>query len=287
MKSKFIKILANTDQKKDKKLYNELLNAYAEIATVRQVYHYQLGYTPSKLENLTYEIKKSQEITDKEIALFVPGEEDEQEDIKSIIGLTPEQIALAEKAAKEAELAAQEIEAKNNNPILLEMPEPALQGLKLRDEYPFLNDENTPDAIKALVTDKFTAYRNYAALHAEALEAADQNEAEEKLVELTSEAVKAFQLNLDIKDEFDYYRDTNGKILGKHPKLKDLKIEQEIDEMSEADLVKHRVNALKSIGKYKPESKTANTELLAEWTLRLSLVEKNLREKFNTTFDKK
>lgn len=287
MKNKFIKILANTDQKKDKKLYNELLNAYAEIATVRQVYHYQLGYTPSKLENLTYEIKKSQEITDKEIALYVPGEEDEQEDIKSIIGLTPEQIALAEKATKEAELAAQELDAKNNNPILLEMPEPAFQGLKLRDEYPFLNDENTPDAIKALVTDKFTAYRNYAALHAEALEAADQNEAEEKLVELTSEAVKAFQLNLDIKDEFDHYRDTNGKVLGKHPKLKDLKIEQEIDEMSEADLVKHRGNALKSIGKYKPESKTANPEKLAEWTLRLSLVEKNLREKFNTTFEKK
>ena len=284
MKNKFIKILANADQKKDKKLYNELLNAYAEIATVRQVYHYQLGYTPSKLENLTYEIKKTQEITDKEIALYDPANDDEEE-IKEEINTALQEAELEkqEQAKKEAD----DLAAKNNNPILLEMPEPAFQGLKLRDEYPFLNDENTPDAIKALVTDKFTAYRNYAALHAEALEAADQNEAEEKLVELTSEAVKAFQLNLDIKDEFDHYRDTNGKVLGKHPKLKDLKIEQEIDEMSEADLVKHRGNALKSIGKYKPESKTANPEELAEWTLRLSLVEKNLREKFNTTFDKK
>lgn len=287
MKSKFIKILANTDQKKDKKLYNELLNAYAEIATVRQVYHYQLGYTPSKLENLTYEIKKSQGITDKEIALFVPGEEDEQEDIKSIIGLTPEQIALAEKAAKEAELAAQELDAKNNNPILLEMPEPVLEGLKFRDEYPFLNDENTPDAIKALVTDKFTAYRNYATKHAEALDAADQTEAEDKLFELAYDAVKNYQLNIDIKDELDHYRDTNGKVLGKHPKLKDLKIEQEIDEMSEADLLKNRNNALKSIVKYKPESKTANPEKFTEWNLRLNLMEQNLKDKFNRTFEKK
>lgn len=285
MKSKFIKILANTDQKKDKKLYNELLNAYAEIATVRQVYHYQLGYTPSKLENLTYEIKKSQGITDKEIALYVPGEEEEE--VLQNENLTPaptaEEIAAAEQAKKEAD----DLAAKNNNPIILEMPEPVLEGLKFRDEYPFLNDENTPDAIKALVTDKFTAYRNYATKHAEALDAADQTEAEDKLFELAYDAVKNYQLNIDIKDELDHYRDTNGKVLGKHPKLKDLKIEQEIDEMSEADLVKHRGNALKSIGKYKPESKTANPEKLAEWTLRLSLVEKNLREKFNTTFEKK
>lgn len=284
MKNKFIKILANTDQKKDKKLYNELLNAYAEIATVRQVYHYQLGYTPSKLENLIYEIKKTQEITDKEIALYDPANDDEEE-IKEEINTALQEAELEkqEQAKKEAD----DLAAKNNNPILLEMPEPAVQGLKLRDEYPFLNDENTPDAIKALVTDKFTAYRNYATKHAEALDANDQTEAEDKLFELAYDAVKNYQLNIDIKDELDHYRDTNGKVLGKHPKLKDLKIEQEIDEMSEADLVKHRGNALKSIGKYKPESKTANPEKLAEWTLRLSLVEKNLREKFNTTFDKK
>lgn len=284
MKNKFIKILANADQKKDKKLYNELLNAYAEIATVRQVYHYQLGYTPSKLENLTYEIKKTQEITDKEIALYDPANDDEEE-IKEEINTALQEAELEkqEQAKKEAD----DLAAKNNNPILLEMPEPVLEGLKFRDEYPFLNDENTPDAIKALVTDKFTAYRNYATKHAEALDAADQTEAEDKLFELAYDAVKNYQLNIDIKDELDHYRDTNGKVLGKHPKLKDLKIEQEIDEMSEADLVKHRGNALKSIGKYKPESKTANPEKLAEWTLRLSLVEKNLREKFNTTFDKK
>lgn len=284
MKNKFIKILANLDQKKDKKLYNELLNAYAEIATVRQVYHYQLGYTPSKLENLTYEIKKSQGITDKEIALYDPANDDEEE-IKEEINTALQEAELEKQ--DQAKKDADELAAKNNNPILLEMPEPAFQGLKLRDEYPFLNDENTPDAIKALVTDKFTAYRNYATKHAEALDAADQTEAEDKLFELAYDAVKNYQLNIDIKDELDHYRDTNGKVLGKHPKLKDLKIKQEIDEMSEADLVKHRGNALKSIGKYKPESKTANPEKLAEWTLRLSLVEKNLREKFNTTFDKK
>lgn len=284
MKKKFIKILANADQKKDKKLYNELLNAYAEIATVRQVYHYQLGYTPSKLENLTYEIKKTQEITDKEIALYDPANDDEEE-IKEEINTALQEAELEKQ--EQAKKDADELAAKNNNPILLEMPEPAFQGLKLRDEYPFLNDENTPDAIKALVTDKFTAYRNYATKHAEALDAADQTEAEDKLFELAYDAVKNYQLNIDIKDELDHYRDTNGKVLGKHPKLKDLKIEQEIDEMSEADLLKNRNNALKSIVKYKPESKTANPEKFTEWNLRLNLMEQNLKDKFNRTFEKK
>ena len=281
MKNKFIKILANTDQKKDKKLYNELLNAYAEIATVRQVYHYQLGYTPSKLENLTYEIKKSQGITDKEIALYDPANDDEEE-IKEEINTALQEAELEkqEQAKKEAD----DLAAKNNNPILLEMPEPVLEGLKFRDEYPFLNDENTPDAIKALVTDKFTAYRNYATKHAEALDAADQTEAENKLFELASDAVKAYQLNIDIKDELDYYRDTEGKVLGKHPKLKNMRIEQEIDEMSEADLIKHRSNAMKSLPKYKDGQ---NPDKFEEWTLRLELTEKNLAEKYNRTFEKK
>ena len=281
MKNKFIKILANLDQKKDKKLYNELLNAYAEIATVRQVYHYQLGYTPSKLENLTYEIKKSQGITDKEIALYDPANDDEEE-IKEEINLEVQnaEIEKQKQAQKEAEEKAKLAE----NPILLEMPEPAFQGLKLRDEYPFLNDENCPDVFKVLVSDKITAYKNYAALHAEALEATDEADAEDKLYELASEAVKAFQLNIDIKDELDYYRDTEGKVLGKHPKLKNMRIEQEIDEMSEADLIKHRSNAMKSLPKYKDGQ---NPDKFEEWTLRLELTEKNLAEKYNRTFEKK
>ena len=52
MKSKFIKLLANLEGKKDQKLYALLVELYSKVASVRQVYHYQLGYTPSKYENL-------------------------------------------------------------------------------------------------------------------------------------------------------------------------------------------------------------------------------------------
>lgn len=280
MRNKFLKILANPENKKDQKVYADLVKAYGEVASVRQVYHYQLGYTPNKLEGLIYEIKKSQGITDKDIALYDPG--DEEEEIKAEINKALQEAELEKQA--QAQKEADELAKQNENPILKGLDEPVLQGLKIRDEYPFLNDENCPDVFKVLVADKITAYKKYAALHAEALEAADEKDAEDKLYELASDAVKAYQLNLDIKDELDHYRDTEGKVLGKHPKLKNLRIAQEIDEMSEADLIKHRTNAMKSLPKYKDGQ---NPEKFEEWTLRLELTEKNLAEKYNRTFEKK
>lgn len=280
MRNKFLKILANPENKKDQKVYADLVKAYGEVASVRQVYHYQLGYTPNKLEGLIYEIKKSQGITDKDIALYDPG--DEEEEIKAEINKALQEAELEKQA--QAKKEADELAKQNENPILKGLDEPVLQGLKIRDEYPFLNDENCPDVFKVLVADKITAYKKYAALHAEALEAADEADAEDKLYELASEAVKNYQLNIDIKDELDYYRDTEGKVLGKHPKLKNMRIEQEIDEMSEADLIKHRTNAMKSLPKYKDGQ---NPEKFEEWTLRLELTEKNLAEKYNRTFEKK
>ena len=179
MKNKFIKILANPDKKKDSKVYNELWVEYSPIAGARKVYHYQLGYTPTKLVNLKYEIQKEFGITDKDIALYNPA--NDVEDVK-IQDLAAEEMEAAKKAHQTE--AAERLKAQNvSNPILDNIDEPAQQGLKIRDQYPFLNDENTPDEFKILVSDKISAYKKYAAKHAEALGAADQGEAEDKLYE--------------------------------------------------------------------------------------------------------
>lgn len=282
MKSKFIKVLANKESLKDKKLYNRLLDLYAQVAGVKQVYHYQLGYTPQKLENLKYEIKKHQQITDKEIALYTPGEENE--DLKDAApALTPEQIQQAADAHA-ADVAARTVQVQN--PIITELlsnPD-AQEGLKIRDEYPFLNDPATPDVFKILVADKITAYKTYAAKHAEALEAVDAGEAEEKLYELASSAVKDYQLNQDIKKELDHYRDTNGKVLGKIPQLAGLKLEQEVNEMTEGDLMGQRQNAQKAVNKYKDDKSKAH---LHEYhSNKFDLITARLEKDFNRKFEK-
>lgn len=282
MKNDFLKILANEANLKAKKLYNQLLEEYSKVATVRQVYHYQLGYSPTKLENLKYEIKKVYQISDKEIALFVPGEEEEDQQKSADTSKGGQTEATPEPTAEE--IAKQLAE---QNPVLADLmnnPD-AQEGLKLRDEYPFLNDPNCPNEFKVLVADKISAYKNYAAKHAETLEAADAGEAEDKLYELAKETLGNYEMNQEAKAELDFFRDTNGKILGKHPLLADLKLNQDVNEMTEADLVKARNNGLKSVNKYKDaEGKEHLYEL---HTKKLDLVTGRLQKDFKMEFDKK
>ncbi len=271
-KQEFLKILANKKGLKDKMLYAELLESYTTIADAREVYHYQLGYTPDKLTNIRYEIMKKMSITEKEILLYTPEEvEDETNKLQSI--QTPTLDAGAG--------AGTDTGAGNT---VLTFPDDVKSGLKLRDEYPFLDNPNTPDEYKALVSDKMTAYRQYAADHAEAMGAADADDALEKLYVLGKSAIEKWELNQEIKAELDFYRDSEGKVLGKHPKLANLKIVQEIGEMSEAELITHRTNAQKNISKREKEGKE---DLVKTWKFRLAETERNLKDKYNKTFEKK
>lgn len=280
MKNDFLKILANEANLKAKKLYNQLLEEYSKVATVRQVYHYQLGYSPTKLENLKYEIKKVYQISDKEIALYVPGEEEDEQKTddtskggKDLGTLEP----TAEDIAKQ--LAEQ-------NPVLADLmnnPD-AQEGLKLRDEYPFLNDPKVPNEFKVLVADKITAYKNYAAKHAETLEAADAGEAEDKLYELAKETLGNYEMNQEAKAELDFFRDSKGKILGKHPLLADLKMNQDVNDMSEAVLLNERNNRLKSVNLYK--GKAGKEDLYELHSKKLDLVTARLVKDFKMKFEK-
>lgn len=316
MKNDVTKLLANKANLKAKAIYSALLKLYAEFGGAKAVYIYQLGYTPGKLDNLKYEMRKHLNISDKDIALEKNREDDEPQadDIQTDNSLlTADEIAwmqnahnleaaarlanpmlpegaktiTGEEGAEPVELEDVNDKIEDNatpNPIIVGMPEDVSAAIKLRDEYPFLDDENLPMEMKALVTDKFRAYRKYAAEHAEILKAENEADAEDKLYELAKSAVASFQLNQDIKDELDYYRDSDGKVLGKVPSLANLKIKQEIAEMTEAELVKHRNNALKSVSKY--EKAGNKKELLKTWKFRLSETEKRLKEDYNYQLEK-
>lgn len=330
MKSDAIKLLANKENIKAKNIYNALLKIYSEFAGPRAIYVYQLGYTPGKLENLKYEVRKHFAISDKDIALASLQAEDADDDAEvtlSAAEIAAKQTALASPAKPLEELNSdiqnhnvggktsdstselitegeipegkktlEDVNSdiqKHNVPgtdsdpdsPLASLPEYVSAAVKLRDEYPFLDDENTPMELKALVTDKFSAYRKYAAQHAELLKAADENEAAENLYRLAKGTVASYQLNQDIKAELDFYRDSNGKVLGKVASLANLKIAQEIGEMTEAELVKHRNNALKSVSKY--EKAADKKELLKMWRFRLKETERRLKDDYNYQLDKK
>ena len=88
-------------------------------------------------------------------------------------------------------------------------------------------------------------------------------------------------MNADIKKELDFYKE-KGKVLGIVPQLKFLKIDQELDEMSEADLVKHRLDAQKNKNKVKEPKTDKEKARFKNWSYR----EKKATELLDTKFKK-
>lgn len=285
MKNKVIELLKDETLSKIE-VYNGLLQMLSLKRGLFAIRNFQSGYSDAKYDSIVYETKKEYEISDLEIYDFKPEvlEPGNDGDTTQTGGLTDE-----EKAAQEA-AAKLEAERQNQDPNLakfheeLSKDEDAKTGLKLHEEYPFLDEESTPDEMKALVTDKFAAYRNFAKNHAALVEGLEENEANEKIYELAKAAVDNFTLEDDIKKELDFYK-AQGKVLGKHPKLNSLRITQEINELSEADLVgmvnKAQKNASKARGDIKNQGKTENlVKRLHDWTMRENLAAERLEKEF-------
>lgn len=134
---------------------------------------------------------------------------------------------------------------------------------KLRDNFPFLKEEDCPLELKALVTDKINAYEEYVTGHNQLLKHANGEITltEEKLQELTKSTTEAFELNRDIYDELNYYR-ANGKVLGNHPIFKSLTLQREVNSMSQDALLSFRDSSSKFFSTKKKDLEKAGTDQL-------------------------
>lgn len=278
MKNKVMHCLKDSNLGKIEK-YNKLVDFLAQKKNALQLRMFNLGYSDARMDVLVAEVKKAYEIKDLDLYKF--NVEDYEKQLQEKEQEVPENTGTETNKEPETELSEQEtkfLEALKQN-------EDATAGLKLREEYPFLREESTPQEMKALVTDKITAWYDFAEKHAELAELAynqDENSPfDEKITKLAKKAIEKFQLNADIKKELDFYKE-KGKVLGIVPQTKFLKIDQELDEMSEADLVKHRLDAQKNKNKVK-EPKTDNEKARFEnWSYR----EKKASELLDTKFKK-
>lgn len=282
MKNKIIGILVSKDLSPEQK-YNELSAIIATKINLMQARHFQLGYSDAKMEKLEYEIKKHFEISDTEIFDYQP-EEIISESLGDIIPKIPANEGTTQDANPNPSDASQISEQQKAVFAELEANQSAKEGLKIRDQYPFLNDPNCPDEYKILISDKITAWKEFAKNHSALIEGIDEDESEGKLYELAKSAVAEFQLNDDIRKELDFYKE-NGKVLGEHPKLENLKIKQEIYELSEAGLVEMKNKANKNASKAKMEIQNKGTneareKRFADWTLREKISIERLENEF-------
>lgn len=263
--------------------YNKLVDFLSQKKNSLQLRMFNLGYSDARMDVLVAEVKKAYEIKDLDLYKFnVEDYEKEVRESDETAKLEGDKTDEGTQA-KEPEIKLSEAETKFLE--ALKGNEDATAGLKLREEYPFLREESTPQELKALVTDKITAWYDFAEKHAELAELAyNQDEKSpfaEKITELAKKAIEKFQLNADIKKELDFYKE-KGKVLGIVPQLKFLKIDQELDEMSEADLVKHRLDAQKNKNKVKEPKTDKEKARFENWSYR----EKKASELLDTKFKK-
>lgn len=131
----------------------------------------------------------------------------------------------------------------------------------IREDYPFLDDENCPNELKILVADKITAWRVYEETHEKLkqIEAGDLvvNEAEQTA--LAKKSVDCFAKNQLIHDELNAYKET-GKVLGVHPIFKELQMQREVEEMSSEELIKYKGSSAKYFSDNKKTLKKAKDE---------------------------
>lgn len=119
--------------------------------------------------------------------------------------------------------------------LLIDIPFEIKRTIKMREEFPFLNDADCPNELKILVADRITAYHNYVNDHEKLFEAAS----DEELQELAASVVENYIDNQEIWDELNYYKE-NGQIHGKC-QIFDWKMrEDEIRALLPADLIKLR-----------------------------------------------
>ena len=275
MKNKVMHCLKDSNLGKIEK-YNKLVDFLAQKKNALQLRMFNLGYSDARMDVLVAEVKKAYEIKDLDLYKF--NVEDYEKQLQEKEQEVPENTGTENSKEPETELSEQEtkfLEALKQN-------EDATAGLKLREEYPFLREESTPQELKALVADKINAWYDFADAHkdlAAFVNTTEANGKEASITEIAKKAIDKFQLNADIKKELDFYKE-KGKVLGIVPQTKFLKIDQELNDMSEAELVEHRMAAQKNKNKVKNPKNENEKARFENWTYRETKAAELLDTKF-------
>ena len=175
-------------------------------------------YSAVSLESILYDVQQAFEISKSEILNFIPIE-----------ALVLEET----RPAKELKAAAKKGKDLFQK-LLEESSAEEKQAISLREQYPFLRDEDCPNELKALVTDKINAFISYKEKHQdlfdEVASVAEPTLTDEEIYKIASGLIKDVLENADIKKELDHYGETK-EILGEHEVFTALKLEREINDI--------------------------------------------------------
>ncbi len=125
--------------------------------------------------------------------------------------------------------------------VVATLPEEAVKAIRLRDQFPFLREDDCPDELKILTADRISTYYKYVEAH-EAIQT--KKLTEEQLAEASKTVVENYLENRLIWEELKHYQE-HKEPLGKHPIWAN---KQKVDEIQALDGVgiSKMINSLKS-----------------------------------------
>jgi hypothetical protein len=266
MKEKVIQLLRNNELSAVER-YNEAMALYrrSEGHSVPAANFYnRSGFTEPNLKNLCYDLQKLHGIGDAELR--------------------------GEKSAKvKMEVVVDEANVDDDKDKIAfpEIPEEAATGLKVREDFPFLNADDCPDKLKILVADRISAWYKYKEAHAELLKHANGEAlTDAQILELVQTAVEKFELNKEIWEELNHYKE-HGEILGNHAIFADEMLAKAVNAMNVKELMKRQKSLRTYVSRDTKKLETAKDEeskgkiaaKVADWKKELDLVDAKLAEK--------
>ncbi len=166
--------------------------------------------------------------------------------------------------------------------------ETAGRTVRMRDEWPFLSEDDCPIELKILAADKITAWRNYSKNHEKLFSA---NSLEECL-EAAKNCVFFYCQNRKIFSEFAHYKEHKA-ILGKHPIFQELDRLKGYRQMDVLSLIQKEKNLLQAIWRLKrrmgkgdrPDLDESRRELLSSKERELAEV-RRLISSYNRAYER-
>lgn len=245
----------------------------------------KVGYTPTTLSTVLYEIKKLHNISPADVVNYKAEQPD-----TPVFSIAPADDTPADEDLDIDEASLIELQDQIQKEV--EQNEALKNEIKFRDEFTFLNGPNVPDELKILVADKFTHYHAFAEAHRALagkvlVVVGEPTEAQlDKVVyDLAKQAVENFQGDQLIYDELKHYQD-HGTVLGVHPIFKERELKNQVEKMTIAETAKRKSlleNYIRrdsnNIEKAKSdEERTKFTDKVALWNKELVLVKLKLGE---------
>jgi len=142
-------------------------------------------------------------------------------------------------------------------PSLHKPAAPPAAPIRIREDWPFLQDPSCPPELKILAADKITAYQKYTAAHLALFDCTTPVEQ----FQAAKECVENYIANRLIVSEFKHFKE-HKQLLGKHPIFLGLKKLKELRKLNVVQLIKLKENLEHSIWRIQFEIKKGDKQHL-------------------------